>query len=72
MWWVQTLPELLGLLHEAFYGVQVALAHADRLMSAGLQPSSIGIIAPYNAQVKLRLGRLDWLQAPCQRNVLDN
>lgn len=69
MWWVQTLHELLGLLHEALYGVQVALAHADRLMSAGLQPSNIGIITPYNAQVKLRLGRLDCPQTACQKNV---
>ena len=48
-----------GLLHEASCGVQVALAHADRLILAGLQPSSIGIITPYNAQVRLRLGRLN-------------
>ncbi|CAL5218349.1 g9 [Coccomyxa viridis] len=32
---------------------KVALAHADRLLAAGLQPASIGIITPYNAQVHL-------------------
>ena len=51
--------------------MQVALAHADRLVSAGLQPSSIGIITPYNAQVKLRLGRLSCRHAACRQNAPD-
>ena len=33
--------------------VQVALAHASRLLAAGVQPASIGIITPYNAQVRV-------------------
>jgi len=37
---------------------QVALAHADRLLAAGLQPFSIGIITPYNAQVALLISVL--------------
>ena len=43
--------------------------HADRLVSAGLQPSSIGIITPYNAQVRFRLGRLICPQAACKQNA---
>jgi superfamily I DNA and/or RNA helicase len=30
---------------------QAALAHAQRLLAAGLAPSDIGIITPYSAQV---------------------
>ena len=36
-------------------GWQVALAHAGRLVAAGLQPANIGIITPYNAQVLFHL-----------------
>jgi superfamily I DNA and/or RNA helicase len=30
---------------------QAALAHAERLLAAGLAPTDVGIIAPYSAQV---------------------
>lgn len=31
---------------------EVAMAHAKRLIQSGVQPSDIGIITPYAAQVK--------------------
>jgi hypothetical protein len=36
-------------------GWQVALAHAGRLVAAGLEPANIGIITPYNAQVPFHM-----------------
>lgn len=32
---------------------EVAMAHAKRLIQSGVQPSYIGIITPYAAQVKM-------------------
>lgn len=36
--------------------VQVVTAHAEALVAAGVPPSVIGIISPYNAQVRHRTG----------------
>ena len=46
--------ESSGRVNRLRYNLQAVLAHAQALIAAGVSPADIGIITPYNAQVRQR------------------
>ena len=49
---------------------RAALAHAGRLLAAGVAPADVGVITPYNAQARRSLTELIWGWIKCIFEVL--